>query len=323
MAGSSQRVKVETCEIKHVGWKPYELKSDFNYSAVERVGHFLVLPGSLERRIGNRCALMILNIVTNKWRKVVTQGKLTKIFLHDDKLLSFGAPELSTFADTEFAVTSEYDFLLQEMTVNKVEGTAPPPRNFSTSGLIAHKVESKVVIFGGMITGVELPYQHRVLTNEVLLFDVQHKRWLEPIVKGTPPRERWLHTSCVHMGLFYCYGGRDYANNWLQDGIFVLHLAPGNVTTWSSLKSSGIDRVPASFCNMLLFENTILFFTATGFFKYDRQSGWFSLIAADINGRSWLTSFLPSKALLENDNVYGIFWPRGTTTAYLRVSLVN
>ena len=310
MPGDFQTVKIETHKIKRVGKRPFEPKADFHGYKAVRVGSFVFIPGFSDNSQANKFVWAVLDVKRNEWRRVNCQGPyLTRApIIHNDTILHFGAgeevPGPLTFCNL-------YDLVLREWSQCRPKGLAPSSRCKFAGGLI--EKQDKYVLFGGRARGVT--------KNDVHLLAVQEKVWIQPKIKGSPPRARHKHTCCVRLGALYCYGEQDSQRRELQDGIFILQLSGSSVATWSHPKTTAVDRMPPGGAKMIPFQGAFLLYGKTGLFKYDPKTRRFSTVAAQTEFDFTRVGSYSTAIDLENGNEIGIFYGFHIRhSGYLRLS---
>ena len=219
------------------------------YSDAEQVGRYIYVVGKLGNTVVNGfhwSVVAVLDIPTKSWRWIYGPGAFlqgSKIFLFEDALYAFGHRDWKDGVSKDLSV---FDLILGEWSFANSTG----PRSDHRSYFSGHFLEdrSQFLVFGGISGGVR---------SDVYLVQMPHCRWIQPVVKGRPPAGRWQHGSCVHNGVFYCYGGwKAYGRH--KDGLFLLHIGPQNLVTWSKpnlatescMRLSSFSFVP--FCGRLL-----------------------------------------------------------------------
>ena len=280
-----------------------------------RVGNCVYTPGSLAIKRTSQSA--IVNLSTNTWRSVVTIGPCRSAgesLLHEDGILWIGRESSEGSIGSELSL-SRFDLVTEDWFTCQYTASAPCARVFFTGELVDRL--GRFVVFGGKSIA------ERCL-NDVHLLDVATKSWIQPVVKGKPPKERYRHGSCVHYDTVYYYGGYFY-NDALNDGIFVLQLSPNNIVTWSKPKLvfDGIGPPPLRSFAMMCFRGAVLLcggYYPTDFFCYDRKTGKLTAATvatnAGLNGYGFGISAIP----LEKDKVLGIFGTNGCCSGYMRVT---
>ena len=311
MSGSFQTVKAEICKPKRVGRTLFESETDFEGSKALRVGPFVFIPGWSRGNRVNKFVWMVLDVEKNEWRRVRCSGRNRMrgiMFVYNDCILRFGPEKWFS----RFERYESYDLVLGEWSSWKPQGMAPPNR-FKFAGGFMERIRS-YVIFGGR-TG-------STLYNSVHMLDVHERRWIYPVIKGSPPSARYSHTACVHSGALYCYGGMSSSGRYLHDGIFILHVTAGNVATWSHPKTTALGRPPPSNVIMIPFHGAFLFYHRLELFKYDPKSQRFSTVFAqagtDFTGFPWD----PVAIHIRKGNELALFYGYDAVR-YVRLSVVD
>lgn len=254
--------------VRHVHTKLTESLKDFalrttgkadaldtfsDFLPAELVGHRIYLYGCGSRRglHGPLCFIAVLDTRRKEWKWLQNDGlnrSEGQIFLYSDSIYHFGWRD---WRDPETAKLSRFDLALEEWSCCHASGDAPMFREYSSGHFIEAKTKSMFVVFGGT---ADQP------SNDVHLLNLSQLTWTQPEVKGTPPRPRFDHGSCVHNGALYCYGG--YGNNMslLNDGLYILHFGLRNTVTWSKLVSNAESLGPLAKFSMISFHETLLIF---------------------------------------------------------------
>lgn len=223
--------------------------STARYSTGAQVGDRIYLIGDLHRRLINNAwwsLIAVLHIPTSSWQWIFCEGAVVRggqVFLYKDALYMYGDTYRRT--PTDF---SKFDLTLEEWSDFRVSGRKPHSRSFFSGHFLEERDE--FMVFGGSSQGVP--------RNDIHLFKMIGQSWVQPKVKGNGPSARWQHGSCVHKGVFYCYGGWGNAAR-LGNGLYLLHFGAKDSVSWSQAVLSR-NLPPISSFAMFPFNNLLLFF---------------------------------------------------------------
>ena len=333
MAETPKRFVTLKAEICTVSWdtsvapsRPFFPK--LSYRSALRLGHTVYIPGYTFDNDKFLSAMVIVDIVKNVWRSRTVIGPCHysgEGFLYEDEILWIGTRNAVGDVDTvaHRMQLSTFDIVLGEWANAETIGRAPSER-FGLSAKFVEELD-RLIVFGGQTTA------GRCLADLHLL-DVARKKWVQPLVKGESPRARFRHGSCVHDGVYYCYGGIDN-NGRLSDGLFVLKLSVlknREVATWSKPKLIFIgEPVELSSFPLIPFQGMLLFCGGIGRWSkqplrvYDPRTGRISKLMPetphDFGGYGWGTSVVS----LEDRRSCGIFGINGNVDSYIRLSVTD
>lgn len=109
-------------------------------------------------------------------------------------------------------------------------GNSPSPRSRHTATL----VNNTLVVFGG--GGGDGTH----IFNDIYTLDLTTMLWNKPNVKGTPPTQRWGHTSSYANPYIYIFGGYD-GTKMLND----VHMLNIETMSWETPKNIRNDSGPS------------------------------------------------------------------------------
>ena len=296
------------------------------YRPSQRIGHYVYIAGHayLDRKAYTD--VVIINVHTNRWRSVTSPGPCGtagECFIHGDTMVWFGRSNAKG-KRTERMNLSRFDLVLEEWSDCPATGPVPSQRFAFASGLL--ESQKLFLVFGGQQMAGQI-------VNDLHLLDIRTNAWSKPVVKGEPPAPRFRHGTCVHRGVFFCYGGVTTRSRRFSDGIYVLHIARrsnSNTATWSKPKivRSGQGLFELSSFVLVPFQGMLLFCgglgTGSGQLRaYDPKTGKLTdlhpVVMGDISDYGYGISAAP----LEKEGVIGLFGRRGRTESYLRISLAE
>ena len=323
MSRSTRQFKLELRQAKLEGGKRLERYPNVKDRNAIRIGHKVYHPGSIFANGRNETAVVILDIHTNVWRLVHGTGPGAypgRGVLYKDNILWWGRENAEGKVAKEMSL-SRFDLLTEEWSNCQTLGYAPCRRFQYSFDFVESR--RRGIVFGG---------KDRLNNNlnDVHLLDVEKHRWTQPVIKGTPPSGRYGHGSCVHDGVFYCFGGHNVGGSF-GHGVFLLEFESSNVGAWS------VPGIPYGLPRMTSFamihvQGLILIFggySSASLFVYDTNKGIMRKPKVRIPGSFYQSasgiadgnSSGVSAVCLEKDRVVGIFGKSGNCRSYLRISM--
>ncbi|XP_005098914.1 kelch domain-containing protein 2 isoform X2 [Aplysia californica] len=115
--------------------------------------------------------------------------------------------------------------------VEKVANTSEFPYT-GREGQVACSVGNKVYIFGGVEQG---QWEEPKETNELLMFDLDTRKWSRPNVSGTLPPSRSAGSFVAVGTSLYLFGGLSHMSGWFDD-TFIFDTV---TSTWAILETEG------------------------------------------------------------------------------------
>ncbi|EGR34838.1 hypothetical protein IMG5_000660 [Ichthyophthirius multifiliis] len=152
--------------------------------------------------------LFSLNLQNLKWSELKVQDELPEqrfahtanIYKH--KMYIFGglqknmANPAKNFNDVWFIDLEEENQLKWRNLTPQLKGIAPKPRH----GHISVLVGKLLLFFGGR-------GNNKVLFNDTFILDIRLKQWIQPDIKGEPPKPRYYHAACLLDKEIIIFGG--------------------------------------------------------------------------------------------------------------------
>ena len=218
------------------------------YSCAERVGRYVYVLGHLcaTSEAGERWSVVaVLDFPRKTWRWIFCPGGVfqgSAVFLYEDALYMFGIRDWRGDSSREL---SKFDLIFERWSYAYSTGEKPMNRSYFSGHFLER--EKRFLVFGGTSDGIR---------NDVHLLQFPEHKWLPLVIKGRPPDGRWQHGSCVHNGVFYCYGGWGYASRY-NDGLHVLRFSRGGVATWSTAGTNADSFTPVSSFSLVPFANKL------------------------------------------------------------------
>lgn len=123
------------------------------------------------------------------------------------------------------------------------------------------------------------------MTNKVIKYFFNDKKWEEVKVTGEQPCPRVGHSTVVHGATLIVFGGRDEDNNKLND-MWELNISAGS---WTEIKPSTDDPLPLprSGHKTCVFENMMFLFG--GIFEITKELN--DVWAFNLNSKKWILIF--------------------------------
>ena len=220
------------------------------YSCAERVGRYVYVFGHLcsSYKDGKKWSVVaVLDIPMKTWRWIFcpsagVQG--SAVFLYEDALYMFGHQDWRGKTSREL---SKFDLILEKWSYSYSTGEKPSNRSYFSGHFLER--EKRFLVFGGTSAGIR---------NDVHLLQLPEHKWLPLVIKGRPPDARWQHGSCVHNGVFYCYGGWGPTSRY-SDGLHILRFSRGGIATWSNAGTNADSFTPLSSFALVPFGNKLFF----------------------------------------------------------------
>ena len=326
MSRQSKGLTVELCSLKEDKRGETSSRSVqpmIWYRTAVAVGHRAFIPcsASFGGRATRQPAILTVDLNRNVWQCDPMNGpcsRLGRCFLFGEKILWFGADDYQGERKLPRMMrVSMYDLILKEWSNYPLVGS-PLSDLYGFSGdFFEHR--NVFVVFGGQKPG-------RRCVNDVNVLDLASKRWVRPVVKGNPPKERFFHGTCVHNRVLYLYGGIAADNFRFSDGIFLLHLSMANAVTWSKPKI--LFQVPLfkmSSFPFFSYQGKLILCGGKGDLHdkmrvYDPKSRKVSSVLpetpADHEGYGYGTSAIP----IGGSNAVALFGRNGSCNHYHRIS---
>ena len=204
-------------------------RSSWYFCSAVVVGHYIYLAGSMGKYYskGKNCTIVpVLDTVKNEWRWLRCEGPScyrVSTALYDEWLYWLGD---EAWHESRRGGVSRFDLNLEEWELCELKGIGPSPRLGCSMHL--HERRKQILFFGGKVGHVK--------QNDVHLLDLRLDRWVDVVVKGKRPAERWEHGSWMSGDDFYCFGGWTNRGELPCDRLNVLHFGLNNVVTWSNVK---------------------------------------------------------------------------------------
>ena len=218
------------------------------YSCAERVGRYVYVFGHLcsSLKDGERWSVVaVLDFPMKTWRWIFCPGsgfQGSAIFLYEDALYMFGHRDWQGMSSREL---SKFDLIFEKWSYAYSTGSKPGNRSYFSGHFLER--EKRFLVFGGTSAGIR---------NDIYLLQLPEHKWLPLVIKGRPPDARWQHGSCVHRGVFYCYGGWGYDARF-NDGLHVLRFSRGGVATWSTAGTNADSFTPLSSFSIVPFASKL------------------------------------------------------------------
>ena len=252
-----ERVSITAIKLHHKEALDKQAKSQshssvtplMRYICAEKVGRYIYLLGPLCSRSGTGerwTVVAALDFPRKTWRWIFCPGDVgqgSAIFLYEDALYMFGIRDWRGNSSREM---SKFDLIFEKWSYAGTTGEKPANRSYFSGHFLEQ--EKRFLVFGGTYRGMR---------NDVHLLQMPQRRWLPLVIKGRPPEPRWQHGSCVHNGVFYCYGGWGHTRRY-NDGLHVLRFSQG-VATWSTAGTNADSFTPLSSYSLVPFGNKLLF----------------------------------------------------------------
>ena len=211
-----------------VSWKKEETQYNGQCGLLNRciygqgcalVGKDVFIHGGYGSGMGTGDYFYVLDLVTKTWRaihQVLGARSLHSLRLVNDKIYIHGGGVRGM---------KRWDIVSSEVEDIEVEfGTGLSWNVVKRWGdsLEFHERSSSLLMFGG--DG----------SDAVVSFNVERRKWERIEAKGTPPRSRKRHSSCIVGDEMYVYGGMPTENHpGYYSDLFVFHVGP--YPTWTRL----------------------------------------------------------------------------------------
>jgi len=140
--------------------------------------------------------------------------------------------------------------------VKKVADTSEFPYT-GREGQIACCVDNKVYIFGGVEQG---QWDEPKETNELLVFDLDTRKWSRPSVTGNIPPSRSAGSLVAIGTKLYLFGGLSHMSGWFDD-TFVFDT---ETSAWAILETEGIKPRARDKLQAVAMDNKIYYFGGFG-----------------------------------------------------------
>ena len=194
--------------------------SEVGAFASKRFGHTLrVVGGRLYVVGGNMMSatyLCYLDLVTLEWHDLTqkTDGprfkKQHSSTLVDDFIYLWGG-ELSEEARSQ--ELWRFDTCAQEWWLCEYSGEVPAGRKFLSFEYVERRAE--IIVFGGEdVSG---------LSRGLSAFSLASSSWYMPLARGSEPKPRRRHGTCVVGSTMYIFGGYDVLTKRVLDELYLLH----------------------------------------------------------------------------------------------------
>ena len=312
--------KVDFCELtqKTQFNRSLDRPSPWNNFAMN-VGHRVYLPCPATHGATRVSSMVIMDLKKHHWECQHIPGPCSfsgRACLYSDKIVWLGMGNHAGERGTGGLLLSTFDLAMQEWSGLVAKGSPPRERYAFSCEMVEDR--DRVLVFGGKGTLNES-------FNDVHLLDVQHSRWIQPVVRGSPPGRRGYCGSCVHDGVFYCYGGVE--QHRYSDGVYVLRFSANDVVTWSKPKVvfDGITALPLSSFALVPFQGVLILCGGLGsgnrFLRiYDPKTGKVSEWHPEVPLRFAGFGSGISALSLEGGKVIGVFGVHASCNRYLRIS---
>ena len=320
MAFRLNKLKMEICELEQDKAGKYFVK-DLNTSdrVATSVGHRIYIPCKADLASSQVPCMVVIDRTTNLWKCENIFGPARsagRCCLYEDKILWLGLKNYAGEQGRNGFALSTYDMAMEEWSHFPTAGN-PPFGRYGFSWQFVQE-SNKMVLFGGKLgLGVSL--------NDVHLLDPEAKRWIQPVVKGEPPKNRGFCGTCTHNGVFYCYGGIEM--HQYSDGIFLLSFSPGNVVTWSKPKFilGELARFQLSSFALVPFEGVLVFCahlgrSDSGLRVYDPKTGNVSKLYAETSKNFTGYASVVTAFPLEHEAAVVVLGGTTNCRHYLRIS---
>jgi len=103
-----------------------------------------------------------------------------------------------------------------------IEGVGPTPRGGHSATLSG----ASIIIFGGHYYGGK--QKGFIYLNDTFVLDVNANRWIKPKISGTPPAQRYFHSSILAGSRMIIFGGKGEKGMVFRD----LHALDPSTMTW-------------------------------------------------------------------------------------------
>ena len=250
---------------------------------------YLCLGEEFESASNNR--VLRLDYRKGEWQVLLTDPKFTTsqhtASLVNDLIYVIGGVGAEMYECIQVQV---FDTTLCEWRLVTTTSTVP----LTSFGLVDHTADyvpslHQVFIFGGQLRPDE---NSSVLSDLLLVFDLDTSSFVLPKTVGEPPQPRYHHCSCQGRSTLFIYGGCTYSHGSAYGDLYALSLK-GQQLVWSKLKG----YLPRANCSAALVLGKIFVFGGSGVSKeerllvYETEQGKWSTVRNNRSAMSQVSAY--------------------------------